>query len=142
MWGIAFEMFQENPVLGSGVADFQHDAADMMEEGTTDLNRAHPHAHSIFFEFLGTTGLTGLTAMIIAVLFLPFRYFYRKWRLSTGENRRSAVCGMILIFSFFVFGLTESWLSRSPFVSVYVVGLFAFFSTYLRPGWNEREEKI
>lgn len=142
MWGIAVEMFKENPVLGSGVADFPHDAAHMMEEGTTDLKRAHPHAHSIFFEFLGTTGLAGLTAMTLAVLILPFRYFYRKWQAASRENRRSAVCGMILIFSFFVFGLTESWLSRSPFVSVYVVGLFAFFSTYLRPERNERREKI
>ncbi|PLX89191.1 MAG: hypothetical protein C0614_02100 [Desulfuromonas sp.] len=128
MWEIALEMFQENPVIGSGLGDFNHDATEMMREGTTELKEAHSHAHNIFLEILATTGILGLVSMVVSILGLPMRFFYQKWRSSKNDQqRRAALSGLLVVVSFIVFGLSESWISRSPFIIVYCMSLSVFY---------------
>ncbi len=129
MWRISLDIWSRNPVLGSGIGDFRHDVIDLRGDGEALLVGDFSHAHSIYFEYLSMTGILGFFSMLLAVLVLPFRYFYGHWLSCTdSEQRFAALAGMTLVVSFAVFGLTESWLSRSPFVSPYVLSLLILMS--------------
>jgi len=129
MWDIAIKMFSKNPLLGSGLGDFRHDSAAMMEAGTTSLQENHGHAHSIYFEMLATTGLLGFVSMTLALVIVPLGFFMSFWRnASNHDQRRVALSGMMAVFCFAVFGLSESWVSRSPFMVVYCVTVFVYYS--------------
>jgi len=137
MWDIALEMFEENPLLGSGLGDFRHDSVAMMDAGTTLLQEEHGHAHSIYFEMLGTAGALGLLSMMLALIFVPLGCFFSFWRSAgNADQRRIAFSGLVAVFCFAVFGLSESWLSRSPFVVLYCVTVFVFYSA----AYSQHEE--
>jgi hypothetical protein len=69
----------------------------------------------------------GLAVMIVALFLLPGRYFYTAFRSAQSrEARFAALAGLLTIISFAVFGISEGWLSRNPFVNPYVVYLALF----------------
>jgi len=129
MWDIALDMFKQNPILGSGLGDFKNDSIVMMKSGETALKVEHSHAHNIFFESLATMGLLGMLSMIFALIIMPWSIFWSAWKGARNiATRRAAVSGMLVVFCFTVFGLSESWISRSPFIIVYCVSVFVFLS--------------
>lgn len=130
MWDIAIQIWQENPLVGSGLGDFRHDSRVMIESGKTNLSRPWHHAHSIYFEYLAMTGLLGFFSMIATLLLIPFYLFYRYWRLAESpEEKFFTLSGMIIVTCFAVFGLSEVWLARSAFVASYALLLGVFLST-------------
>ncbi|BCA80112.1 O-antigen ligase family protein [Desulfuromonas sp. AOP6] len=130
MWGIAWEQFQQNPLVGSGLGDFKHDSIAAMSAGKTQLNHEYSHAHSIYFEMLGNAGSLGMLSMLVALIVVPVGLFFRGWQNSANDcQRRVALTGLLIVVSFAIFGLTESWVSRSPFMIVYSFSLFVFYSS-------------
>lgn len=129
LWRVSLNIFRENPMLGTGLGDFHTDNKQMVAEGKIKGERIehYGHAHSIYFEALATTGLLGLLTMLIALLVFPFVLFYHAWQLALEDWARFyALAGMVTVTSFAVFGLTEGWLSRNPFVNPYVVYVALF----------------
>ena len=128
MWGITLEMFREHPLIGSGYGDFTYELKNRIENNQTQIHKAYRHAHSIYFDQLGSTGLIGVSAMLLALFFFPLRYFIRL-RPRRGPDTLSKMAGMALVLGFAIFGLTEGWLTRSPLVISYVVFSFILIAS-------------
>ena len=126
MWDLALEVWQQHPLIGTGLGDFQHEVAVRMEAGQTEMNVARGHAHNIFFESLAVTGLVGLCSMVLAIFILPFCAFYAHRHESGAEV--VAIGGITVLIAFAVFGLTEGWLTRSVLVRSYLMLLLVFLT--------------
>jgi len=125
MWGISLEMMKSNPLLGSGLGGFEEKVKRLQRDDQTALNRAWPHAHSIYFEFLGTTGVLGLLALLVSLFIVPASFFVKSLSGSKLQNF-SASAGLVFLVCFAVFGVSECWLFRSPMLITYIVCLFVF----------------
>jgi len=131
LWRNSLLILKDSPLLGTGQGDFQHDMVAMTKDGRS-LNTYvadFSHAHSIYFHALATSGLLGFAALLIALFYLPFRYFHRHW--SPGGDpmvRFYSLGGMVSLIAFAVFGLSEGWLARNPFVVAYVMCTLVFMS--------------
>ncbi len=137
IWQIALSVWQENPLLGTGIGDFKHETKSRIEKGLTNLMDNYGHAHNIYLDALATTGLLGFSALLVAFFLLPGRIL-----LSIGlewprkQSNFPVLAGMTLLICFAVFGLTEGWLARSPMISVFLFGLLVFLSSALRENNN------
>ncbi len=132
LWRLAIGFWRENPVFGSGLGDFQQDVRAKMAAGKTGLEIAWPHAHSIYFEYLATTGIFGTCAMLWALVIAPVMYFFAA--IKTDEKTANPItflslAGLGSVLCFAVFGLSETWTARMPLVSSYVVCLLVFASS-------------
>ena len=124
MWGIALEVWRQHPLVGTGLGDFKHHVQEHVDAERVHLDLVFTHAHSIYMEFLATTGLLGLLVMLVCVLVLPLLLMIDRYRhAKSARSRNAALLGGVLIVSFAIFGLTEAWTARSPMMSTYVVML-------------------
>ncbi len=132
MWRNATLIWWENPLFGTGIGDFNHDMRELVAQGrslSSDVLK-YGHAHSIYFDTLATLGLAGLVTLAVALFLLPSRYFYRAWQQAgDGQTRFAALAGLLTVVAFAVFGFSEGWLSRNPFVNPYIVYLALFAAT-------------
>lgn len=123
MWRNSLLIWREQPLLGTGIGDFRHDSQQLVAQGVSlnDAAADFSHAHSIYFDALATMGLAGLVVLLAALLVLPWRLFYRRWCAATDPWQRFySLAGLLTVAGFAVFGLSEGWLSRNPFVNSYV----------------------
>lgn len=88
-----FLMFLENPFFGVGIGNFEI-ANDTLKSTLGKMYYKDDNANSLFFHYLGTTGIFGLCAVILLI----FQYF----KLLTSLVKSKAVYIVILIF----FGIT------------------------------------
>ena len=136
MWRNSLIIWGQNPFLGTGLGDFNHDSRQLVEQGISYSRHIvqYGHAHSIYFDALATLGAVGLLLLIIALVVLPWRLFSRYWyRVKEPWLRFYALAGLLTVFCFAFFGLTEGWTSRNPFVNPYIVYIAVFASAlYLR----------
>lgn len=125
MWEISYDIWKEHPVIGSGLGDYLIDMQQIMARGETTLLTAYGEAHSIYFEFLATTGVLGLITMVLALFLLPLRFFVSAYvNTHRGVPEYFApVAGVVLVLTFAVFGIGQNWAGRSSISSVYVVML-------------------
>lgn len=132
MWRNAAIIWWHNPLLGTGIGDFTHDNRELVAQGLSlseDVGQ-YGHAHSIYFDTLATLGVVGLLVMIVALFLIPGRYFYLAWRQANDDQARfAALGGLLLVVSFAVFGISEGWLSRNPFINAYILYLALFAAT-------------
>jgi len=130
MWQIALSIWIKNPVLGTGVGDYQHEIKKLIDEKQTKLKKVYGHAHNIFLDALATTGLLGFSALVGAFFIVPGHFFLSFGFESTRKKTDLPVlAGLTHLVCFAVFGLTEGWLARSPMVSVFLFGLLVFISS-------------
>jgi O-antigen ligase len=136
MWRNAVIIWWHNPVFGTGIGDFNHDNRELVAQGRSlseDVAQ-YGHAHSIYFDTLATLGIVGLVVMLGALFLLPARYFYQGWQQANdAQSRFAALGGLLTVVSFAVFGISEGWLSRNPFINTYIVYL-ALFAAILAKG--------
>jgi O-antigen ligase len=69
LWGIAFNMFLANPLLGVGIYNFNYNAGIYMsDELIAEVGRSYAGtaAHSVYFTILAETGLAG-TLLVAAI---------------------------------------------------------------------------
>jgi len=118
MWHIAMDVWQMYPVFGTGLGDFDLEMAVTQEQGLYTGLVQHSSAHNIFFQALATTGVLGLIALCLALFVVPLRYFYK---LNRKQLNVASVCGIVMLIAFAAFGLTESWILRSPPVALYLM---------------------
>jgi len=118
MWHIAINVWKKHPLIGTGPGDFDLEMQATQDRGEYTQLFVQSSAHNIFFQALATTGTIGFVMLCLALFMLPFWLFYRA---NKGGANVVAVSGMVTITAFAVFGLTESWMLRSPVIAVYVV---------------------
>jgi O-antigen ligase len=130
LWGNSVIIWRGHPILGTGIGDFESDIQHLFKNGQSRLARSYGHAHSIYFDTLATAGLVGLFAMLIFMQILPFQMFYSFWiKEQDPWLQFYSLAGMTSIIAFAVFGLTEGWLARKPFVHTYIMCILVFMSS-------------
>ena len=131
----ASQIWQDNFWFGTGLGDAQHDFEHLKTIGHIVASE-HPvlvkqfsnHIfHNIFADSFATTGLVGGLTMIVAVLWLPLRYFRRRLTAS-GDNdiaRFAALAGIGLCAINIAFGFDNSWLylNSLPYTLVLMTAL-------------------
>ena len=117
LWDIALETWRLSPFIGTGPGDFDDDVKKYQKnEAYSDLV-VHGSVHNIYLQSLVSTGLIGLVSMVFAIVILPALYFYSRIR----RAEKFGYYGLMLISSYAIFGLSESWTLRAPVVSIFIV---------------------
>lgn len=130
MWRDSLTIWQEHPVIGTGLGDFQLDGMKLFEQGKARTKHSLTHAHSIYFNMLATAGLVGFFAMVAFIFWMPYRMFLKHWHNEADPYLRFyALAGMTTILAFAVFGLTEEWLGRNPLVRTYLMFILVFMTS-------------
>ena len=129
MWDIAMNVWSRHPILGTGLGDFSLEIDASQEQGLYAGLKRHSTAHNIYFQALATTGIFGLVALCLALFIAPFRYFYK---LNREKFNIASVSGVVMLIAFAGFGLTESWITRSPPVALYLMYFIVLVSSAMK----------
>lgn len=129
LWRSALQLIGRHPLLGASVPTVRREMAQLVSSG-----RVHPyvlefeHFHNDILQALVFGGVAGLLAWG-ATLVLPFQFFRRQLHHSAGLNA-PALAGMLLVLSYFSFGLTEVifWSVRSNLFYAMMLFLLAGLS--------------
>ncbi|MHA2278104.1 MAG: O-antigen ligase family protein [Candidatus Kariarchaeaceae archaeon] len=135
LWNSAIKIWAQNPILGSGIGDFQHEFLELVHKGEIDspaLSLIDPvYAHSEIFGKLADTGVIGLLILIAATLVLPVIFFCMSIRShAIGLDLHTSVFGVVSVVVFFIFGLTENWLAHKQLVMTYTLLLAIMGSSF------------
>ncbi len=125
MWAIAIDVWKEYPLLGTGLGDFDDELRELKNKEKYPKAKIFGDSHNVYFQTLATTGLIGFLAFIMATIIMPLRF------LSGSRDRINSkkLAGVIVIVSFAVFGLTWSWIMRSPFIAIYLIYISVLMSS-------------
>ena len=124
MWGIAVDVWKKNPVVGTGPGDFDDEVMKLQAEGKYVGMDVHNSVHNIYLQALVGSGLIGLLALLITIVLIPILVFINMRDVDKGAS----YAGIIMVVSYAIFGLTESWTLRLPAVSVFLVYLVIMVS--------------
>ena len=130
LWRDSVTIWKAHPIIGTGIGDYYRDVRKLINDGRSNSQRDFGHAHNIYFDALAISGLVGLFALFIFVQIIPFLMFRSFWiKEDDPWIRFYALSGMATIIAFAVFGLTEGWLARNPFVRTYLMSILVFMSS-------------
>lgn len=124
MWQASWQIFLNNPLVGVGWGNFQSQAEMLVRQGIRNPSAAKwPHPHNQFLSSLASGGVVGFIATL-AVFMVPigiFAHVIRDLRQS-DVTKRLALAGLVMVISFAIFNLSESFLERSR-----TLGFFVFY---------------
>ena len=133
-WEAAYNHWQSSPLLGSGLGDYWYDTKILAK----DDPRFAPivefsEAHSLYFEFLATSGVVGLLVMLWVLFWKPIRLFYCYADARYGPIvQYLAFDGILIVVAVLNDGISQNWLSRNPLTSAYIFFLVVFLSGIAR----------
>lgn len=130
LWHDSLLILKQHPLIGTGIGDLSVHRQQLARQGlANNVYLEGNHAHSIYFNALAVSGILGFGALVAGLFVLPFRFFYRRWNEAQIPVQRFHVLGGITtIVAFAVFGLSEGWMARNPFVNAYAMFLIVFMS--------------
>lgn len=79
IWGVAFDVFKDNPLFGVGLGNFRDEFFARSVTLHVELGYASLHAHNTYLEILAGTGLAGLLTYL-SFLLMVARQLARRWR--------------------------------------------------------------
>ena len=120
MWDIALDVWQEHPIIGTGLGDFDQEIELRQSQGIYETIAVHASVHNIYLQALATTGSIGFLILCFSLVIQPIRIFYHPFSESLNPAK---LAGLMVIVAYAVFGLTESWILRAPVVSMYLIYL-------------------
>ncbi|MDX1299984.1 MAG: O-antigen ligase family protein, partial [Pseudomonas sp.] len=85
IWGVALDVFKENPLFGVGLGNFRDEFFSREVWLNVELGYPSLHAHNTYLEILAGTGLFGLLAYL-AFLLMMARHLLRRWRARQQDN--------------------------------------------------------
>lgn len=110
LWKAASLMIAERPLLGADRAVVKADMERYVKEGRIDpVVLPMPHFHNDALQAMVTGGVAGVLAWL-STLVAPLLFFARQLRPQEKPNRQQfglALAGMLVVVSYFGFGLTE-----------------------------------
>jgi O-antigen ligase len=127
LWRSAAQVIALHPLLGASGATVKAEMEQLVKEG-----KAHPyvldfeHFHNDILQALVFGGVLGLMVWGMTLL-LPFLFFLKQ--MGKGGLNAPALGGMLLVLSYFSFGLTEVifWSMRSSLFYAMMLFLLAGF---------------
>jgi O-antigen ligase len=137
LWRSALQLIERRPLLGASIPTVKREMQELV-----DQHRAHPyvlefeHFHNDILQALVFGGVVGLL-VFGGMLVAPFLFFLGQMQRGGGARNAPALAGMLLVLSYFSFGLTEVifWSVRSSMF--YAMMLFLLAGLCL----NAREEQ-
>lgn len=119
-WGISVKAFLSSPLIGIGAGEFYAFKKELLEAGLVPDHLANfKHAHNEYLSILSNHGLIGVSFYLFFFVWL-LTLFYRYVKSSVDEVRRFGVLGVVAVFCYLEFSLTESFLTSQ-------LGLPAFY---------------
>ena len=118
--------FLKHPALGSGRSGFQE---TMVDEGYPDSEREWAsHCHNQYLSALAMRGILGFSILMFFIISL-LRIFLRFHKLGYKDYSFS-ICGIIFVFSYFLYFITDSPLIGSMHSSRFFIfmALLLFYS--------------
>jgi len=103
MWKASWEMFKEHPLFGIGPYRFEEELPNYLsEEVKAELFKhgSFSHAHSIYFDYLATMGITGFLGLLL-FLFAAFYLLVSKYRSCAPGFDKNLVLGVLIAFTSF-----------------------------------------
>lgn len=127
LWRGAMGVIKQHPLLGASAPTVKAEMAQLVAQG-----KVHPyvldfdHFHNDILQALVSGGVIGLLAWGLTLL-LPFLFFLKQMRKEKCAANAPALAGMLLVLSYFSFGLTEVifWSMRSNMFYSMMVFLLA-----------------
>lgn len=131
LWKGALLMIAEHPLAGQSVGHYQAAIDRYVADGRLDpAVLSMPHLHNDALQALVTGGITGF-GLWLATLAAPLVFFARALAagVAAGQRRASALAGMLVVVSYFSFGLTEVifWSMKSSLFYALMVFLLMGF---------------
>lgn len=130
-WGASFKAFKDRPVLGWGGENYGYAFSKYFPpEIYTDSGSRiwFDKAHSVFFEYLVTTGVIGVLTYF-GLLFLVIYHLFRSRRIKkmTGNIFISLVVGYTLanmfvfdtLSTYIIFAIILAWVNNTAFMAEY-----------------------
>jgi O-antigen ligase len=136
MWDIAIDVWEQHPILGTGPGDFDDEVIALQRKGDYQGMDVHNSVHNIYIQALVGSGLIGLLALILVVLIIPLRLFFDR----VNQNEEGRLTGFIIIISFAIYGLSESWTLRLPAISIFLIYITIIASHLRILGSQNRNE--
>lgn len=134
LWQLSLEMIAQQPLLGWG--SFEHYVAltGVQDQMLIQYN----HMHNDVLDAWVKRGVLGVVALA-GIYLIPATLFYRELKRHSGAGqsiaaRSAALAGMMLVIATFVFGLTQSYLTHSSGVTIYVFLLVILWAQVRRAG--------
>ena len=124
MWEIAFDVWVQNPMLGTGPGDFDDEILALQARGEYIGMPVHNSVHNIYIQSLVGSGVVGLIALVFVSIVMPLRLFLDK-KVTNSEGQ---LAGFVTVVSFAIYGFSESWTLRLSAVSVFLVYLIVIAS--------------
>lgn len=137
MWNIAIDVWEKNPVVGTGPGDFDDEVMTLQAEGKYVGMDVHNSVHNIYLQALVGSGVIGLFALLVTIVLVPIRIFLKM----INEEKSACYSGIVMVVSYAIFGLTESWTLRLPAVSVFLVYLVVMVAHVYISRQNKNEEQ-
>ena len=69
-WQVAFNMFQSNPLLGSGLSTYPR----FYYQDLPTLGWIAPHAHNLYIDVVAQLGILGIFSLLWIIIAIPFLY--------------------------------------------------------------------
>lgn len=129
-WQVAWNTFNDNPLIGAGLSSYKLAAEAHGESGEVSrsfLSCCTDHAHNDFLQAAATRGTLGILSWLF-LLGIPFAIFARQIRNPHKPVACLAVAGAMLPAGYLTFGLTEATFDRSLFLTFYLLGVTGFAS--------------
>lgn len=96
MWGVAFYIFKEHPVLGIGLGNYEKNIYSYKTVHSF-IEKNHLHAHNIYLELLAETGIFGFVSFLL-IIFLFFKTAFANLKLFKNPFFFSFVFSLLAIF--------------------------------------------
>ncbi len=136
MWNIAIDVWQRHPIVGTGPGDFDEEVRTLQRKGEYVGMDIHESTHNIYFQSLVNAGIIGFITMMLALFFMPLKIILESTR---EKDATASLTGYVLIISFVIIGLSESWTLRLPMVSVFIIYLTVIITSLYHPDGKGKE---
>ncbi|MDH5232723.1 MAG: O-antigen ligase family protein [Gammaproteobacteria bacterium] len=132
LWRHAITIWKVHPIIGTGLGDFFRDNRELVSASDGYSKERFGHAHNIYLNALATTGILGFASLVVGVFIYPVNAMLRSNSYALKQSLSSFVfCSSVLVIvGFAIFGMTEGWLDRNPFVRIYLLFLLVLFSIF------------
>jgi hypothetical protein len=124
MWDVAFKIWSSHPLVGTGPGDYDDELMNFQKMGIYPAIEVHDSPHNIYLNVLASNGIVGLVVFTVAFIILPLSYLYK---IRGERNQPERLSGIVLIVAVMIFGLTETWILRAPFIAIFAIYLVALF---------------
>lgn len=130
IWKASIPMITKQPLLGWGETGAEKEKQQLVKHKQAHLMILHiGHWHSLFIEKVVKQGLIGLLALIVLFL-VPLMIFIKMiQQCQIEEDRVLAYCGVLVILSHMVFGLSDTILKYNLGTIFYCLPVIILWAT-------------